>query len=215
MTLRIGLTGPIGCGKSTIATALAARGGVVVDADRLSREATPKGSAALTAVEARFGPGVIEESGELDRAALARVVFADPGALRDLEAIVQPAVRPLIEKAVATAESEGAPFVVIEAIKLVEAGYAAECDEVWLVTCSTEEQRQRLAGRGYPVDDIERRIAAQGTELADRLRPSATRVIDASGTPEQSLRRAFEVLDAALTAGAPPARPSSVEESRS
>jgi dephospho-CoA kinase len=135
-------------------------------------------------------------------------VFADPGALRDLEAIVQPAVRPLIEQAVATAESEGMPFVVIEAIKLVEAGYAAQCDEVWLVTCSAEEQRQRLARRAYSPDEIERRIAAQGADLADRLRPSATRVIDASGPPEQAVRRALEALEAAIGAKTRPARPS-------
>jgi dephospho-CoA kinase len=126
-------------------------------------------------------------------------VFADPGALRDLEAIVQPAVRPLIEQAVATAESEGMPFVVIEAIKLIEAGYAAQCDEVWLVTCSAEEQRQRLAKRGYPAEEIERRMAAQGVDLAERLRLSATRVLDASGAPHEAVRRAFEALDAALS----------------
>jgi dephospho-CoA kinase len=214
MTLRIGLTGPIGCGKSTIATALAARGGVVVDADRLSRQATPTGSPALDAVEARFGSGVIADSGELDRAALARVVFADPGALRDLEAIVQPAVRPLIEEAVASAESEGAPFVVIEAIKLVEAGYAAQCNEVWLVTCSPDDQRRRLAKRGYAADDIDRRIAAQGADLANRLRASATRVIDASGKADETVRRAFDALDSALSAQAQPAGPSSGEASR-
>jgi dephospho-CoA kinase len=211
MTLRIGLTGPIGCGKSTIAAALAARGGVVVDADQLSRQATPRGSAALGAVEARFGSGVISDSGELDRAALARIVFSDPAALRDLETIIHPAVRPLIEREVETAESGGEPFVVIEAIKLVEAGYAAQCDEVWLVMCSAEEQRQRLAGRGYAADEIERRIATQGADLADRLRPRATRVIDASGTREQAVRRALDALDSAISALAPPGGPSSGE----
>ena len=208
--LLIGVTGPIGCGKSTILAALASRGGVIVDADRLSREATPRGSAALDAIEARFGAGVITDPGELDRAGLARLVFSDPAALRALEAIVQPAVRVLIEQAVESAESAGAPFVVVEAIKLVEAGYAAQCDEVWLVTCTPEEQRERLAGRGYPADEIERRIAAQGADLAERLRPSATRVIDASGTPAVAVRRAFEALDAAIAAKAP-AHPSSGE----
>jgi dephospho-CoA kinase len=207
--LLIGVTGPIGCGKSTISAALASRGGVVVDADRLSREATPRGSAALDAIEARFGAGVITDPGELDRAGLARLVFSDPAALRALEAIVQPAVRVLIGRAVESAESARAPFVVVEAIKLVEAGYAARCDEVWLVTCTPDQQRERLAGRGYPADEIERRIAAQGADLAERLRSSATRVIDASGTPEEALRRAFEALDAAIAQA--PAHPSSGE----
>jgi len=189
MTLRIGLTGPIGCGKSTIAAALAERGGVVIDADDLARVVTMPGSPALAAIEERFGAGVLAPDG-LDRAALARIVFSDPSALHDLEAIVHPAVRPLIEQAVAAAESAGAPFVVVEAIKLVEAGYAARCDEVWLVTCSPEEQRKRLAGRGFRPDEIERRMASQGADLPERLRPHATRVIDTSGTPEETIARA-------------------------
>jgi dephospho-CoA kinase len=207
--LLIGVTGPIGCGKSTISAALASRGGVIVDADRLSHQASERGSALVEAIGQRFGPEVITEDGSLDRPALGRIVFADPEALRGLEAIVQPAVRVLIERAVESAESAGAPFVVVEAIKLVEAGYAAQCDEVWLVTCSAEEQRQRLAKRAYPPDEIERRIAAQGADLADRLRPSATRVIDAGGTPDETVRRAFDALDAALSAQAPPGGPSS------
>jgi dephospho-CoA kinase len=197
--LLIGVTGPIGCGKSTISAAMASRGGVIVDADRLSHQASERGSAVAEAIGHRFGPVVIAADGSLDRPALGRIVFSDPAALRALEAIVQPAVRVLIERAVESADSAGAPFVVVEAIKLVEAGYAARCDEVWLVTCTPEQQRERLAGRGYPADEIDRRMAAQGRDLAERLRSSATRVIDASGTAEQAVRRAFEALDAALS----------------
>lgn len=201
-TLRIGLTGPIGCGKSTIATALAARGGVVVDADALAREATPPGSAALVAIRERFGAAVLRADGSLDRAALARVVFSDAAALGDLEAIVHPAVRLLVERAVAAAESVGAPFVVVEAIKLVEAGYAAQCDEIWLVTCTPDEQRARLAAKGMPPDEIGRRMASQGPDLVDRLRARATRVIDASGLERKALRGARAALEAALAARA-------------
>lgn len=197
-TLRVGLTGPIGCGKSAVAAALAERGGVVIDADELVREATVPGSAAVAAIAARFGRQLVDREGDLDRAALARIVFSDPAALSDLEAIVHPAVRPLIDRAVADAASRGASFVVVEAIKLVEAGYAAQCDEVWLVRCTPEEQRARLAGRGFPADEIERRVSSQGSDLADRLRPSATRVIDASGTPAATIRRAEEALDDAF-----------------
>ena len=204
MTLRIGVTGPIGCGKSAVAAALSTRGGVVVDADQLTRAATAPGSPALREIEGRFGAGVIALDGSLDRAALARVVFADAAALRDLEAIVHPAVRPLIERAVAAAESAGAPLVVVEAIKLVEAGYAARCDEVWLVTCTPEEQRARLARRGVPPDEIERRIASQGGDLIDRLRPRATRVVDAGGPLRRTERRALQALDAAVAVRASP-----------
>ncbi len=197
-TVRIGITGPIGCGKSTISAALAERGGVVVDADHLSHETTPPGSPTLAAIANRFGPDLIAPDGTLDRAVLGRIVFADPNALRALEAIVQPVVRQMIERAVASAESAGAPFVVVEAIKLVEAGYGAQCDEVWLVTCTPEEQRARLTNRGLPAEQIERRMSAQGADLIERLRPHATRVIDGSGPPDKVARRAHLALDLAL-----------------
>jgi dephospho-CoA kinase len=133
---------------------------------------------------------------------VARIAFSDAAALRDLDAIIHPAVRPLIDRAVESAESAGSPVVLVEAIKLVEAGYAARCDEVWLVTCTPEQQRERLAGRGLPPDEVERRMAIQGPDLIERLRPHATRVIDASGSREETARVAAAALDAALEARA-------------
>jgi dephospho-CoA kinase len=180
VTLRIGITGPIGCGKSTVASWLAEAGAVVVDADAVARAVTEPGEPALDAVVARFGDRVRRADGTLDRAALGHIVFDDPAALRDLEAIIHPAVRPRIEEAVAEAEAAGVPAVVIEAIKLVEGGLAEECDEVWLVVCDPAAQRERLAARGFPDEAAEQRIQAQG-DLADRLRPAATRVVDTSG----------------------------------
>jgi dephospho-CoA kinase len=181
-TVVIGLTGPIGCGKSTIAGWLAERGAVVIDADEIAREVVEPGEPALEAVLARFGDGYRHADGSLDREALARLVFSDPGALRDLEAIVHPAVRPRIEQRVAAASTwpGRAVAVVVEAIKLVEAGYAVRCDEVWLVTCTPDVQRGRLLGRGVSEDDAERRIRAQAGS-ADVVRAAATRIIDASG----------------------------------
>ena len=102
MTVRIGLTGPIGCGKSTVAGWLGERGAVVVDADAVARQVTEQADVAA-AVVARFGPDVRRADGSIDRAALGRVVFADPVALRALEAIVHPAVRPRILAAIAEA----------------------------------------------------------------------------------------------------------------
>ena len=90
----------------------------------------------------------MRDDGSLDRTALGRIVFADPAALRDLEAIVHPAVRPRILAAIAAADEADADVVVIEAIKLVEGGLAELCDEVWLVTCEPEAQRERLVGSG-------------------------------------------------------------------
>lgn len=198
--VRIGITGPIGCGKSTVAGWLGERPGVVViDADRVARDVLDHGEPALDAVVERFGAELVR-NGELDRAALGRVVFADPAALRDLEAIVHPAVRPRILKAIVEADAAGALAVVIEAIKLVEGGLAAECDEVWLITCAPEAQRARLVARGSSQQDADQRIAAQG-DIANQLRPAATRVIDASGPPAVVRSLVKDALHAVLTAG--------------
>jgi dephospho-CoA kinase len=198
MTVVSGITGPIGCGKSTIARWLAADGAVVVDADALARDVTAPGEPALEMVLERFGDDYRRSDGSLDRAALGRLVFTDPAALADLEAIVHPAVRPRIEAAVAEARATGAPIVVVEAIKLVEGGYAAACDEVWLIVCDARVQRERLVDRGTEPGDADARIAAQG-DLADRLASAATRVIDASGPPD-AVRSHVHDLAGALVA---------------
>ena len=180
--LRIGMTGPIGCGKSTVragsgsgrasssSTPIRSRGEVV----------EPRGAGARRRPRAvRCGPAA-RPTASLDRAALGRIVFADPAALRDLEAIVHPAVRPRILAAIAAAADSGAVVVVIEAIKLVEGGLAAVCDEVWLVTCDPAAQRARLIARGMSADDAAQRIAAQAGSVG-RVAPAATRIIDSSG----------------------------------
>lgn len=196
-SLRIGLTGPIGCGKSTLAGWLAGRGAFVVDADAEARAVTAAGGAAIEAVIERFGEAFRGPDGSLDRAAMAHLAFEDAAALADLEAIVHPAVRSRILAAVDAAEAAGAPAIVIEAIKLVEGGLAELCDEVWLVSCEPAAQRARLAGRGMAVADAERRIAAQG-DLVTRLRPHATRVVSTDGGEEAAGRRATRALALAL-----------------
>jgi dephospho-CoA kinase len=195
--LRIGLTGPIGCGKSTVAGWLAARGAAVIDADEIARAVTAPGEPAHDAVLARFGAAVRTGDGTLDRAALARLVFSDPAALADLEGIVHPVVRPRILEAIAAADAKGARAVVIEAIKLVEGGLAALCDEVWLVECRPATQRRRLAGRGMDPAEARRRIAAQG-DLGARLRPHATRVLRTDGHPDDVSSDAQNLLELAL-----------------
>jgi len=167
--LLIGITGPIGCGKSTVSGILAELGGTVIDADRLARRATEQGRATLPQIRARFGDDVFQVNGELDRAAMAAVVFDDPAALADLERIVHPEVRVLVEEELHAAEQDEAPFVVIEAIKLVEGGLSERCDEVWLIECSEGTQRARLLARGDSADDAERRMATQGDDLVGRL----------------------------------------------
>ncbi len=201
MMVRIGLTGPIGCGKSTVAGWLGERGAAVVDADVVARDVLAPGEPAVGEVVARFGAGVAGPDGSIDRAALGRIVFADAAALRDLEAIVHPRVRPRILAAIADAEADGRPAVVVEAIKLVEGGLAELMDEVWLVTCARAVQRERLEPRGMAPRDLDERIAAQ-RELVEQVRPVATRVVDTSGD-ETSTRAAVEsAFDEAVADGA-------------
>jgi dephospho-CoA kinase len=187
-TVRIGLTGPIGCGKSTVAGWLGELGAEVIDADAVAREVTGPGLPATESIATAFGPDLLREDGSLDRAALGRIVFADPIALARLEAIVHPAVRPVIVERIARADASGANAIVIEAIKLVGGGLAELCDEVWLVTCDPVDQLARILARGADRTDAEARIAAQAG-LTERLRPAATRVIDTSGPVEATRER--------------------------
>lgn len=193
----IGLTGPIGCGKSTVARILGRLGAVVIDADDLARDATAPGERTLGPIRARFGDGVFAPDGSLDRASLARIVFADGAALADLEAIVHPRVRELVDGSLEQAAVSGAPFAVVEAIKLVEGGLAERCDEVWLVDCSEVVQRQRMADRGMLADDIDRRLSAQ-EGLRDRLAPRVTRTLDTSGSRDQTRDLVEDALAQAL-----------------
>lgn len=196
--VRIGITGPIGCGKSTVARWLGERPGVVViDADRVARDVLDRGEPALDAVITRFGREFLRPDGELDRAALGRLVFADPGALSDLEAIVHPAVRPRILARIAAADGAGAKAVVIEAIKLIEGDLATGCDEVWLVTCDPTVQRTRLIERGTSADDAAQRIDAQG-DIVERLTPAVTRTIDTSDDQRRTHDHVAAVLDGVL-----------------
>lgn len=174
-SLRIGLTGPIGCGKSTVAGWLAGVGATVIDADELARLVTAPEEPTLAAIRERFGEAVFLPDGSLDRGGLGELVFSDQAALRDLESIVHPEVRRRLELAIEAAENVGAPLLVIEAIKLIEAGHARECDEVWVIDCGPATQRERLARRGLTPDDADRRIAAQGSDLAERLGSEARR----------------------------------------
>ncbi len=193
MTVRIGITGPIGCGKSTVAGWLGERPGVVViDADVVVRGIVEPGMPTLDAIVERFGPEALADDGTLDRARLGRIVFGDATALADLEAITGPPARARIMRAIEAAESEGATAVVIEAIRLLDGGLAAVCDEVWLVTCDPDTQLERVVQRGSDAADAERRIAAQG-DLTARLRPAATRIIDTSG-PQDAVRQTAERL---------------------
>jgi dephospho-CoA kinase len=173
---------------------LGRRGAAVIDADAVAREVTSPGTLGHDAVLEAFGDVVRGPDGSLDRAALARIVFADQDALRRLEAIVHPLVRPAILERIAEVVAARAPAVVIEAIKLVEGGLAELCDEVWLVDCPAESQRERLTGRGMDPADADRRIDAQA-DIRERLAPMVTRRVDASGELDELQREIDRIWD--------------------
>jgi dephospho-CoA kinase len=176
--LRIGLTGGIGSGKSTVAGLLAARGARVVDADRIAREVVEPGTPGLDAVVAAFGRDVLTAEGALDRPALAAVVFADPDARRRLDGIVHPLVRARAAELVAAAPP-GA-VVVQDVPLLVETGQAGSYDLVLVVAADLATRVERLVGRGLSEGDARARIAAQATD--EQRRAVADVVLDNSGT---------------------------------
>lgn len=184
----IGLTGNIGCGKSTVVGLLAARGAQVLDADQVTRQVMAVGQPAYQQIVAAFGADILEApDGPIDRPALGRIVFGDVAQLRRLEAIVHPATRAAILAWLAqrNAEATQRQPTVIDAIRLIEAGYPALCDAVWVVTCDEREQLRRLVEqRGMSEADARQRIAAQPPQR-DKV-AVADVVIDNSSTLEQT-----------------------------
>ena len=179
--LRIGLTGGIGSGKSTVARLLAERGALVVDADRIAREVLGRGTPGLAAVVAEFGAGVLAADGSLDRSALAAIAFADEGARRRLDAIVHPLVRQRTAELVAAAPTDA--VVVNDVPLLVETGQAGSYDLVLVVYTDVETRVARLVARGLSEHDARARIAAQATD--EERRAAADVVVDNSGSPER------------------------------
>ncbi len=194
----IGITGPIGCGKSTVAAWLGERGATVIDADELTRTVMAPESAVARAVVARFGDRYVRPDGSIDRPALGRLVFSDADYLADLEAIVHPAIQEVLRRAVRAADEAHPPAIVLEAIKLVEGGEAAWCDEVWLIVCDPEQQLRRLLGRGMPEADARQRIQAQA-ESMPIWRTAATRIVDTTGDPGAVRVLVDAALDSTLT----------------
>ncbi len=182
----IGLTGNIACGKSTVARMLAEKGACVIDADAIAHEVIRKGTPAYDAVLQRFGPGILGSEGEIDRRRLGEIVFRDPAALRDLEAIVHPAVLAEIQRRILACS--GAPAIVVEAIKLIESGFARACDALWVVTCPEAEQVRRLMReRGFTEEEARVRIRAQPPQ-EEKIR-QADVVIDNGGDLEATRRQ--------------------------
>jgi dephospho-CoA kinase len=178
--LRIGLTGGIGSGKSTVSRLLAERGAVVIDSDVIAREVVEPGSPGLAAVVEAFGTAVLAADGSLDRSALAALVFGDPEARRRLDAIVHPLVRARAAELAAATPPDA--VVVHDVPLLVETGQADSYDLVLVVEADPETRVARLVGRGLGEPDARARIAAQASD--DQRRAVADVVLDNRGTPE-------------------------------
>jgi len=181
----IGLTGNIATGKSVVARMLERLGAMAIDADALAHEVMGKGPPIWQAVVNEFGEGILCRDGSIDRKKLGDIVFADEAALRRLEAIVHPAVIAHTEELI---ESSQKPVVVVEAIKLIEAGMDRACDALWVVTCRKEQQLARLVEqRGLTEGEARQRIEAQPPQEAKLA--LADVVIDNSGSLEETWRQ--------------------------
>jgi dephospho-CoA kinase len=195
----VGLTGSIGSGKSTVARLLAGRGAAVVDADEVTRELQRPGEVVYEATVARFGPGVVNPDGTLDRGALAAVVFADPAALAELEALTHPAVQAAMVERAAAAR---APGIVLVVPLLLEVGHY-DVTAVVVVDCPEETVVRRLAAqRGMDAAEVEARLARQ-LPREERL-ARADLVIDNAG-PLEDLDPQVDAAWRWILAGAPPA----------
>jgi dephospho-CoA kinase len=179
--LLIGLTGGIGAGKSAVAARLAELGAIVIDADALSRDVVRPGTEGLAEVVAEFGPEVLTATGELDRAALGRLVFADPERRQALERIVHPRVRVRSAEIIGAAPPDA--VVVNDVPLLVETGQAAAFPLVIVVLAAEATRIARLVrDRGMSEEDARARIAAQATD--EQRRAVADVVIDNDGSLE-------------------------------
>jgi dephospho-CoA kinase len=187
--LRIGLTGGIGSGKSTVAALLVERGAHLVDADRVAREVVEPGSPGLAAVAEAFGAHVLTPEGSLDRPALAAVVFADPDQRARLDAIVHPLVRARAAELVAAAPPGS--VVVQDVPLLVETGQAGAFDLVVVVQAPLDLRLTRLVERGMTEDDARARIAGQAT---DEQRAAVADVVLTNGGTRAELAEQVEKL---------------------
>lgn len=199
-TTRVGLTGGVASGKSTVAAMLAELGAVIIDADALAREVVAKGTPGLRAVVEEFGEDLLGPDGELDRPAMGRLVFGDEQARKRLEKIVHPLVHERVVALEELAQQAAASVVVHDIPLLVESGRAGTFDAVVVVDAPPEVQVQRMtADRGWTRADAESRIRAQASR-EERL-AVATYVIENTGTREDLRRRVTEVFEDVLSVG--------------
>lgn len=195
-SIRLGLTGGIGSGKTTVAALLADAGAAIMDADAISRAITGAGGAALPAIHEAFGAHVFDATGALDRAAMRALVSADPGARQRLEAIVHPIVMQESLCLAQAAQQQGQRLLVFDIPLLVESGarWRAQLDAVLVVDCEPEEQIARVAARsGWPRAHIEGIMAAQAAR-GERLAAADFVIFNGSGVSLPTLRAQVQAL---------------------
>jgi dephospho-CoA kinase len=169
--VRLGLTGGIGSGKSTVAALLAEAGAAIMDADAISRALTLPGGQAIPAILATFGEKLITPEGAMDREAMRSLVFSDPQAKRQLEAIIHPLVALTLKAQTQAAIDTGKTCLVFDVPLLVESGerWRRQVDWVWVVDCQTDTQVQRVVQRNQLSPDAIQKIIAQQASRAQRL----------------------------------------------
>ena len=188
--MKIGLTGGVASGKSTVARAFANLGVAVIDSDRIARDIVEPGQPALAEVVAAFGPEIVGEDGRLDRKSLRELVFSDSSRRARLEAILHPRIAAELH---ARAGAAGGPYQVLEIPLLLETGMQTQVDRVLVVDCPVEAQVQRLIERdGGTASDAHRIVAAQTGR--DRRLAAADDVIVNDGALD-SLVRSVRALD--------------------
>ena len=192
----VGVTGGIATGKSAVMAILGDLGAECIDADRVYHELIQPGLPLWERLRSRFGNDIVADSGQIDRRALGAIVFSNPKKLAELDEITH---RVVIDEVVRRTGASQKAVVAIEAVKLIESGLSAHCDETWLVVADPGVQRARLIERsGLSTEQADQRIASQPDEASRRR--LADRVIDNSGSLD-SLRTVVEALWRALPSG--------------
>lgn len=191
--ITIGLTGNIGSGKSTVARRLESLGAKIIDADQVARKVVLPGSPGLQEIADVFGPGVLNNEGQLDRKKMGALVFADPRAREKLNNITHPRIKEEIRREInafkkESPKSSNPGVLVIDAALLIEVGLNHNVDEIWVVKAGLNEQIERLAKRdSLSSNEAKRRIAAQMPQ-EDKIR-LATRVIDNTGEKGETIKQ--------------------------
>ncbi|OUN13040.1 dephospho-CoA kinase [Flavonifractor sp. An9] len=190
---RIGITGPTGAGKTTALNVLTELGAHIIDADQVYHDLLAHSAPMGDALTARFGSAILDETGQVDRKALGSVVFADPTALADLNAITHRFIIEEIDRQAAQAETDGRTAVAIDAIALIESGVGETCDAVVGILAPREIRIRRIMAReGIPEDYARKRVDAQQGD--GFFRTHCTHILENQGTAEEFAQKALALF---------------------